>query len=85
MRIILNRDDIEEAIHAYVKDKFFPYGDKRELSIVQGTKATATITLKQDEKLPGFDEECDESDLVETTEPERDAQVSASNPLGVNI
>ena len=57
MKIILNRDDIEEAIEKYVKDKYLPYNDSRELQIVQGSKASAVITFKQTEKLPGLEDE----------------------------
>lgn len=61
MKIILNRDDIEEAIAEYVKGKYIPYGEDREINIVQGSKATATITLVQENRLPGMDED----DVVE--------------------
>jgi len=56
MKIVLNRDDIEEAIEKYIKEKYLPYGDTRKLSIVQGTKASAVITFIQPNALPGLED-----------------------------
>ena len=68
MKMILNRDDIEEAIQAYVKDKFMPYGDKRTINVVQGTKAMATVTLgDKAAQLPGLEDE--EEDVFSDDEP----------------
>ena len=72
MKIVLNRDDIEEAINAYVKDKFMPYNDPRELVIVQGTKASAVVTFKQEAQLPGLEDDLVEEDLDMNEEPERE-------------
>ena len=63
MKIILNRDDIEEAIQAYVRDKFMAYGDKRSVNVVQGTKAMATITLgDKTAQLPCLEDETEVED-----------------------
>ena len=83
MKIVLNRDDIEEAINNFVKDKFMPYGDPRELVIVQGTKASAVVTFKQEAQLPGLedgsqDEPVDTDDLDMNEEPERE---TTPNPM----
>ena len=78
MKIILDRRDIEEAVEAYVKDKYLPYGDVRELHIVQGSKASAVITFKQEEKLPGLDcpnGDCQDTEVeTETFDPEPDIE-----------
>ena len=62
MRVILDRDDIEEAIVAYIKDKILPYGDTREVHVVQERKVSAKITFGDDlpertEPLPGLVDE----------------------------
>jgi len=71
MKIVLNREDIEEAVEAYIKDKYLPYGDTRELNIVQGSKASAVVTFVQENKLPGLDkvetEDIEEDDIPHTT------------------
>ena len=70
MKIILNRDDIEEAIQAYVRDKFMMYGDSRTVNVVQGTKAMATVTLgEKAAQLPGLEDE-PELDEEEEVTPE---------------
>jgi len=62
MRVILDRDDIEEAIVAYIKDKILPHGDTREVHVVQERKVSAKITFGDDlpertEPLPGLVDE----------------------------
>lgn len=62
MIVILNRDEIEEAIQAYVRDKLLPYGDKRPVHVVQERKVTAKVTFGEDipentEPFPEFTDE----------------------------
>ena len=61
MIVILNRDEIEEAIQAYVRDKLLPYGDSRVIHVTQERKVTAKVTFGEEapdrtEALPGFDD-----------------------------
>ena len=75
MRVILDRDDIEEAIIAYVKANILPYGDDKKINVVQERKVSAKVTFG-DEKtplLPGFeDEEQEELPKPEVTMPQVD-------------
>jgi len=61
MKIILNRDDIEEAIEKYIREKFMPYGDDRKINITQGTKAMATVVFVDSTgPLPGLEDANDD-------------------------
>lgn len=61
MKIILSREDVEEAIKMWVRSEVLPYGDTREIHVVQERKVTANVTFG-DEKpdltqpLPGLEE-----------------------------
>ena len=48
MIVILNRDEIEEAIQAYVRDKLLPYGDARPIHVTQERKVTAKVTFGEE-------------------------------------
>ncbi|MCK5848367.1 MAG: hypothetical protein KAH01_04145 [Caldisericia bacterium] len=85
MKIILNREDIEEAIQAYIRDKFMSYGDDRQVNVTQGTKAMATVTLgEKSAQLPGLEDEdehtftaeelCVPTETPDTPEPEDDTE-----------
>ena len=72
MIVILNRDEIEDAIKAYVKDKLLPYGDTRDIHVTQERKVTAKVTFGDDkpemtEPLPGFSDDV-MADLDEATD-----------------
>ena len=63
MKIMLNREDIEEAIREYVSNKYYLYGTGSKMTITQSMKATATITFSATQSaLPGMDES-EEDDL----------------------
>lgn len=62
MVIYLNRDETEDAIKAYVRDKLLPYGDSRIIHVTQERKVTAKITFGDDipdntDPLPGLSED----------------------------
>lgn len=80
MIVFLNRDEIEEAIRMYVKDKLLPYGDKREIHVTQERKVTAKVTFGDDKPdrtlaLPGLDLEDENPYEDEVSMPEVDGMI----------
>lgn len=89
MKILLNRDDIEIAVREYIKKEYLPYGDERELVIVQGTKASASVTFKQAEQLPGladndYPEDTDEPEVADGTAVEVEADPEPEIPQRIS-
>jgi len=74
MRVILDREDIEEAIVKYIKDKVLPYGDTRKINVVQERRVSAKVTFNEDiaeltEPLPGFSDDVMPEGAVLHTDP----------------